>query len=310
MIVSEAKPVRVEPAARVPADAYRPCRSRLYTAGNSPRLLAGVDSHGADCTILDLEDSAPPGEKAAARVLVKHLLGAVDCHREIWIRINPLALGGREDLAEVLEGQPHGVCLPKAESRRAVHELADEFRRAEQRLGFKVGSTSIMSIIETAKGVLHCEEVSEADERVVMVAFGAEDYTRDIGARRTDHSLPFARSRVVAGAKAYGVQASDTVTADLADDSGLADECARARDLGFDGKGAIHPRQIPAIHRAFPKNSEELAMAHTAIEAAREAEKNGGGVLAVDGRMVDRPVVCRAQQLVKYAEELSQWSRE
>ncbi|MDD5263400.1 MAG: aldolase/citrate lyase family protein [Candidatus Bipolaricaulis sp.] len=304
MVLPEAKLIRTERVERATSAADRPRRSRLYAPGNNPRLLVGIDIHGADCVLLDLEDSVPLGDKAAARVLVRRLLAAVPFPDEVWVRINPLDAGGREDLAEVLEGRPHGVCLPKAESGEGVRDLAKELGEIERRLGIDVGSTHIMPIIETARGVLRCEDVAEADERVAVVAFGAEDYTRDVGARRTGEALLFARSRVVAAAKAAGVQASDTVYADLANDAGLAEECARARDLGFDGKGAINPRQIPILHRAFSPSEDELAQARTIVDAAREAESRGLGAVAVGGRMVDQPVLERARRLIKYAETL------
>ncbi|MDD5220042.1 MAG: aldolase/citrate lyase family protein [Candidatus Bipolaricaulis sp.] len=304
-VLPEAKPIQAVKGARAASDPDHPRRSRLYAPGNNPRLLVGIDIHGADCVLLDLEDSVPLAEKGAARTLVKRLLAVVPFPDEVWVRINPLDAGGRDDLAEVLEGRPHGVCLPKAETGESVRELSKELGRIERRLGFDVGSTHIMPIIETARGVLRCEDVAEADERVVVVAFGAEDYTRDIGARRTDEALLFARSRVVAAAKAAGVQASDTVYADLANDAGLADECARARDLGFDGKGAINPRQIPILHHVFSPSAAELERAKAIVEAAREAESRGLGAVAVDGRMVDQPVLERARRLIKYAEKIS-----
>jgi citrate lyase subunit beta/citryl-CoA lyase len=289
---------------RAPSAPDRPRRSRLYAPGSNPRVLVGVDIHGADCVLLDLEDSVPPGEKAAARILVKRLLATVPFPEEVWVRINPLDRGGLDDLREVLEGRPHGICLPKAESAEMVRELAQALEQVERSHGIEPGSTHIMPIVETARGVLRCEDVAAAGDRVVMLAFGAEDYIRDIGARRTGESLLFARSRLVAAAKAAGVEASDTVYAALADDAGLADECARARDLGFDGKGAINPRQLPIIHRAFSPTGEELAQARVIVDAASEAEKRGLGAVAVDGRMVDQPVLERAERLIKYAERL------
>lgn len=287
------------------SDRHRPRRSRLYAPGNNPRLLAGIDVHGADCVLLDLEDAVPPSEKDAARILVKHLLAAVAFPEEVWVRINPLDGGGRDDLVEVLQGRPHGVCLPKAESAGDVRELAAELVRIERQLGLGSQQTWIMPIIETARGLLRSEEIASADERVVIVAFGAEDYTRDIGARRTPEALLFARSRIVAAAKAAGVQASDTVYADLADLAGLYAESCQARDLGFDGKGAINPRQISEIHRAFSPTEEEIEGARAIVAAAQEAEEKGLGVVVVEGRMVDRPVVERAKRLLKSAKDLT-----
>jgi len=283
----------------------RPRRSRLYAPGNQPRLLVGIEIHGADCVLLDLEDSVPLAEKPAARILVKHLLATIRFPDEVWVRINPLDGGGREDVAEVLIGRPHGICLPKAESARDVLDLCELLSRVESERGIDGGTTWIMPILETASGVLHSEEIAAASERVVMLTFGAEDYTRDVGARRTWDALLFARSRIVAAAAAAGTQASDTVYADVDDEAGLIEEARRARELGFDGKAAINPRQIESIHRAFSPTSEDLERARAIVEAARQAEKKGLGAVALDGRMVDRPVLDRALRLIKYADRLT-----
>jgi citrate lyase subunit beta/citryl-CoA lyase len=286
------------------SDRDRLRRSRLYAPGNQPRLLAGIEIHEADCVLLDLEDSVPLSEKAAARILVKHLLAVVDFHAEAWVRINPLDAGGREDVEEVLIGRPHGICLPKAESAQDVLDLDEELSRIEAERGIEAGSTWIMPILETARGVLRSEEIAAASPRVVMVAFGAEDFTRDIGALRSRRSLLFARSQIVAAAAAAGVQASDTVFADVNDDEGLRKEAELARELGFDGKGAINPRQLQAIHRAFSPSDAELERARAIVASARDAEGRGIGVVALDGRMIDRPVLDRAIRLIKYADSL------
>jgi len=304
-----ADPGRVVPLVqdvdRRASDRDRPRRSRLYAPGNQPRLLVGIDLHGADCVLLDLEDSVPPSGKAPARILVKHLLCVVPFTDEVWVRINPLAVGGREDVEEVLIGRPHGICLPKAESARDVLDLSELLSRMEVERGIDEGATWIMPILETAEGVLHSEEIAAASDRVVALAFGAEDYTRDIGACRGWDALLFARSRIVAGAAAAGVQASDTVYANVDDEAGLLEEARRARELGFDGKGAINPRQIEPIHGAFSPTDDELERARAVVEAADEAEEKGIGAVALDGRMIDKPVLDRAKRLIKYADRLA-----
>ncbi len=276
-------------------------RSRLYASGSNPRLLVGIDLHGADCVLLDLEDSVPPGEKAAARTLVKHLLAALDFPEEVWVRINPLDTYGREDLAEVMPGRPHGVCLPKAECAEEVREAADAMARIENEFGIPDGTTWIMPIIETARGVLRTEEIAAASNRVAAVAFGAEDFTRDVGAKRTPESLMFARSMIVAGAKAAGVQASDTVYANLEDEEGLITETRLARDLGFDGKGALNPRQIAPIHAVFSPSEQEVEQARRIVAAAEEAQAQGLGAIAIGGKMIDKPVLDRARRTLKLA---------
>jgi len=299
------KPPISPPVQRKGTERDRPRRSRLYAPGNNPRLLAGIEIHGADCVLLDLEDSVPAEEKPAARILVKHLLAAVPFAEETWVRINPLDCGGLEDVAEVLRGRPHGICLPKADSAADVAKLAEELARLEDEFGLGVGSTWIMPIIETARGVLHADEVAAADPRVAIVAFGAEDYTRDLGALRTSESLLFARGRIVAAAAAAGVQSSDTVYADLADMEGLAEEAQRARALGFDGKGAINPRQIDPIHHAFTPSEQEMEQARAIVAAAREAELQGLGAVALNGKMIDKPVLERARRVMRHAEKLT-----
>jgi len=289
---------------RCATDRDRPRRSRLYAPGNRPRLLVGIEIHGADSVLLDLEDSVPPAEKASARILVKHLLAAVDFGGEAWVRINPLEVCGARDVEEVLLGRPHGICLPKAESAEDVRALSELLSRVESEHGIDEGTTWIMPIVETAKGILHAEQIAAADPRVVALAFGAEDFTRDLGALRTRDSLLCARSALVAAAKAAGIQASDTVYADIEDDAGLAEECAHARELGFDGKGAINPRQLPTIHRAFSPTAAELDHARRVVAAAEEAEAAGSGAIALDGKMVDRPVLERARLLIRYGEQL------
>jgi citrate lyase subunit beta/citryl-CoA lyase len=297
----EASPIQLE-ARRAPTERDRPRRSRLYAPGNNPRFLVGVDLHGADCVLLDLEDSVPPSEKAAARVLVKHLLSAIAIP-EVWVRINPLNTYGKEDLVEVMQGRPHGICLPKAESENDVKNLAALLSRMEKRLGLIEGTTWIMPIIESARGVLYAERIA-ADPRVVMIAFGAEDFTRDVGALRTPESLLFARSMIVVAARAAGIQASDTVYANLEDEQGLLAEAKMARALGFDGKGAINPRQIPLIHAAFSPSEAEIEEARRIVKAAEDAAAQGIGAIAVDGKMVDRPVLERAKRTLKLAESL------
>ncbi len=280
-------------------------RTRLYAPGNNPRLLVGIELHGADCVLLDLEDSVPPAEKSAARILVKHLLASVD-FPEVWVRINPLSTYGRDDLAEVMLARPHGICLPKAESAVDVTGLSAELVRLEGEMGIEPGSTFIMPIIETGSGVLHAEEIASADSRVVIMAFGAEDYTRDVGARRTRDALLYARSRIVAAAAAAGVQASDTVYADVDDEEGLIAETEHIRDLGFVGKGAINPRQIEPIHGVFRPTDEEVEQARKIISVAREAEEKGIGAVAIGGKMIDKPVLERAKRTVDLADRLQE----
>ena len=276
-------------------------RSRLYVPGNNARVLAFVDTFGPDCVVLDLEDSVPPAEVDAARFLVREVLSAMDFgDTEVWVRVNPLSRGGREDLETVLPGRPHGICLPKAESPVEVAELAGLLYELEGRYGVP-WMVWIMPIIESPKGVLAAPEIAAASERVACLAFGAEDYTAGTGCERSWEALLWARSRIVAAAAAAGIQASDTVFPDIENEEGLIEETKRAKALGFDGKGAIHPLQIDPIHRALAPAPEEVEWAREVVAAAAEAEHKGHGVVAHRGKMVDRPVLLRARRILEMA---------
>ena len=291
-------------ADRTPTAADRLRRTRLYVPGNNPRLQVGIELHGADCILLDLEDSVPPAEKLASRVLVKHLLWTVSFD-EVWVRINPLETYGDDDIAEILPGRPHGVCLPKTESAADVLRLSGLLSKVEADLGIPAGSTKIMPIVETAKGVLHSEEIASSDSRVVVMAFGAEDYTRDVGSKRTRESLLFARSQLVVAARSAGIQASDTVFANVDDSEALLEETRHARELGFDGKGAINPRHIGVIHEGFAPTAAEIEHARRVVAVAEEAEAQGIGAIAIGGKMIDRPVIERARRTLELAVRMS-----
>jgi citrate lyase subunit beta / citryl-CoA lyase len=279
-----------------PRDAIR--LTRLYTPGNNPKMLAGAELHGADAVLLDLEDSVPPSAKSSARVLVKHLLGAID-FPEVWVRINSMDQGGLEDLEEVMCCQPHGICLPKAENRSQLEALDALLADHEVANSLELGSTHIIPIIETPAGIFNVLEIAKASPRTIMLAFGAEDYTRALGAIRTNETLLMARSMIVAAAAAADIQSSDTVFSDLEDQAGLIAEASMARGMGFSGKGAINPRQLGPITKAFLPSKAELAQAMRVIEAALNAEAKGLGAVAVDGKMIDKPVLERARKLVR-----------
>ncbi len=274
-------------------------RSRLYIPGNNPSIMQNIAVFGADTVILDLEDAVAPPEKDAARVLVKYCLENVDFgETERGVRINPLDTPfGKKDLEMVLSSSVDIIFLPKTESPENVKELCSIIGDRE---------IAISPIIETAKGVLNAYEIASSDPRVVMLCFGAEDFTRDIGAERTREGkeLFWARSMIVMGAKAAGIQASDTVFSDINDVEGLIEETKFARSLGFDGKGLIHPSQIEPVHNVFSPTKEEIEYAKKVVNALKEAEEKGLGVIALGRKMIDRPVAERAKRILKMAEKL------
>jgi citrate lyase subunit beta/citryl-CoA lyase len=266
-------------------------------------LNAGL--FGSDGVILDLEDSVAPAEKDTARFLVRNALRAIDFgDAERMVRINPTP-AGLQDLPAVV---PHGVNLiliPKAEKPSDITEVANAIDQitARHRITDPIW---LMPILESAKGVLHAQAIGAAHERVSSLAFGAEDFTRDIQAERTvDGRESFvARSLVVLGARAAGVQPIDTVFSDVGDMEALKASVLEAKSLGFEGKGCIHPRQIRPIHEAFAPAKAELEKARKIVAAFKDAEEKGLGVVSLGTKMIDPPVVKRALQVVKLAEAL------
>ena len=278
-------------------------RSRLYLPGNEPKFMLNAGLHGPDAIILDLEDSVAPPEKDAARILVRNALRCVDFHgAERMVRINQ-GDRGLEDLEFVAAHNVHVVLIPKVESPGQVS-------RVEQSIRDLLSARSIdrpvylMPIIESALGAIRAYEIAKTSGSVIALAVGLEDYTADIGAARTKEGREsfWARAQVLNAARAAGIQPIDTVYSDVADVDGLRESVLEAKALGFDGKGCIHPRQIAVIHEAFAPTDDELTRAKRIVEAFEEAERKGLGVVSLGSKMIDPPVVKRAQRVVRLAE--------
>ena len=271
-------------------------RSRLYVPGNNPRLLMNAGIFESDCIILDLEDSVPLDQKNSARFLVKEALRSLDFgESEIWVRINREFL--EEDLEQILLGAPHGVCIPKSESKDDIKEVEKIVEKYER--GYGIEEVKFMPIVESARGIINLEEIADTSERIVAIAFGAEDFTRDIGGEKSWDSLLYPRSKLVTVAKAFGIQALDTVYSDIDDIDGLIEETRRIAKMGFDGKGAIHPEQVRYINECFMPSEEEIEYAKKVMQAIEEARKKGLGAVSLDGKMIDEPVVKRAERILR-----------
>ena len=280
--------------------------SRLYLPGNSPSLMINAFLHRPDGLILDLEDSVAPEKKPEARVLVRNALRALDFgSSERMVRINQLP-EGFADLDWLIPQGVNMVLLPKCESAGQIVELSGRIKDIKLREGLD-GPVWIMPIIESAKGIVKAYDIASASPNVVALAIGLEDYTADLGVRRTAGAAEslFARSALVNAAKAAGIQAIDSVFSDVEDMEGLRDTVLRSRAMGFDGMGCIHPRQIPVIHENFSPDAEEIEKAKKIVVAFMEAQKKGLGVVALGSKMIDAPVVKRARKTIAQAIELS-----
>jgi len=279
-------------------------RSRLYMPGNNPYLSQNAFLFGSDCIILDLEDSVHPSEKLASRILVREILRNVQfSDTEKTVRINPVSSPfGKKDLEEVIPAEPDAIFIPKAESADDIHIVDEIVQELKNKHNISKG-IYYMPIIESAKGVWNAFEIASSSPAIVLLAFGAEDFTRDIGAQRTRDSREqfVARSMVVLGAKAAGVQASDTVWSNIEDIEGLESSTREAKELGFDGKGAIHPSQVEIINRVFNPTGDEIEYAKRVVTAFDEAQAKGSAVVALGRKMIDPPVVARAQRILELA---------
>ncbi len=278
-------------------------RSRLYLPGNEPKFFLNAGLHQPDGIILDLEDSVAHTEKDAAQLLVRNALRKVDFYgSERMVRINQLPRG-LEDLKFIVPHNVHVILIPKCESREQVIEVEAEINRIKKEYNIS-SDIFLMPIIESALGIIRAYEIATASNNVCALTIGLEDYTADIGTQRTLEGKEsfFARSMIVNAAKAAGVQAIDTVFSDVGDMEGLRNSVLEARSLGFEGKGCIHPRQIPIVHEGFAPTIDEVDKAKRIVDAFKEAEAKGLGVVSIGSKMVDAPVVKRAIRILELSE--------
>ncbi|MDX9903064.1 MAG: aldolase/citrate lyase family protein [Bacteroidales bacterium] len=279
--------------------------SRLYLPGNNPGMFLNAGLHSPDGVILDLEDSVAPERKDEARILVRNALRAVNFYgAERMIRINQ-GERGLEDLDCLIPHNVHLVLIPKCENRETVMKIDERITGIRERE--KPGQpVFLMPIIESAVGVERAFEIATASPSVVALAIGLEDYTADLGVQRTKEGLEslYARNRLVVAAKAAGIQPIDSVFSDVGDMEGLLENVLGSKAMGFEGMGCIHPRQIAVIRKGFSPEPEETEKAKKIVLAFREAQKRGLGVVALGSKMIDPPVVARAEKTIALAVRL------
>ena len=277
-------------------------RSRLYLPGNEPKYFINAGLHKPDGIILDLEDSVAPTQKDAAQLHVRNALRSVDFYgSERMVRINQLPKG-LDDLKFIVPHNVHVILIPKCESAEQLKEVEKEVESLKKQNNIK-NEIYFMPIIESAKGVINSYEIASASKNSCALAIGLEDYTADIGTQRTEEGKEsfFARSMVVNAARATSIQPIDTVYSDVSNMEGLRQSVIEAKSLGFEGKGCVHPRQVKVVHEAFAPTIEEIERAKKIVLAFEEAEKRGLGVVSVGSKMIDPPVVKRAQKTIALA---------
>jgi citrate lyase subunit beta/citryl-CoA lyase len=285
-------------------------RTMLFIPGNDPGMLRDCGIYGADSIMLDLEDSVSLTEKDAARFLVRSALQTMDYgETEVLVRINALEDGGLEDLRAVVPLGKALIRLPKTETAEDVLQCEREISRLEAQHGLAPCSTGMMAAIESAKGILNAYEIAVSSPRLVGIALGAEDYVTDLKTTRSleGTELFFGRSMVLHAARAAGIAAIDCVYSNVDDEDGLVRQAELIHTLGFDGKSVIHPRQIEPIHRVFTPTQKDINKAVAVIRALQEARQKGSGVISLNGKMVDRPIVLRAVHQLEQAKAAGVW---
>ena len=280
-------------------------RSMLFVPGANAAMISNTFIYKPDSIMFDLEDSVALAEKDTARMLVAHALQH-PLYRELEtvVRVNPLASEfGLLDLNAVVRAGTDIVRLPKTDSAQDIIDMDVAITEIEKACGRAVGSTQLLAAIESAQGILAVNDIAKASPRLMGIALGAEDYVRNMKTERSPEGIEllFARSSILHAARANGLMAFDTVYSDARNEEGFLREASLIKQLGFDGKSLINPNQITLIHNLFAPTQKEVDHATRVIAAAEEAERNGSGVVSLNGKMVDTPIIERAKLVLQRA---------
>ncbi|MCO6530653.1 MULTISPECIES: citrate (pro-3S)-lyase subunit beta [Lactobacillus] len=280
-------------------------RTMMFVPGNNPAMVKDAGIYGADSIMLDLEDAVSLTEKDAARMLVYNAIKTVDFGgAEIVVRINGQDTPFYdEDVKAMVKAGVDVIRLPKTESAAMIKKLVSDMEKAEQEYGVEKGSIGVMAAIESAKGVLNAPEIATSTPLMMGLAVSGEDYTADMHTHRypDGRELEFARNMVLQAARAADVYAFDTVFSNMNDTEGFYRETNYIYELGYDGKSLVNPRQIPMVNKVFNPTKDEIENAQAVQNAIREAKAKGSGVISMNGKMVDKPVVEKANRVIETA---------
>jgi citrate lyase beta subunit len=280
-------------------------RALLYMPGDDRHKIEKALSLGVDCICMDMEDGVALNHKAEARRIIAAALGELDFGRaERLVRINPVGSGlEAEDLEQVLAARPDGIVVPKVETAEQPAWVSGKIEAAELAHGWPIKSIAMLAVVESAKGILNLKEIAAAS-RLQALVFGAEDLAADLGAVRTPAAWEvfYARSALVTAAAANGLQAIDMVSVDFTDLEGLRQQAAFGVQMGFSGKQTIHPNQVAPVQAAFTPDDESVARARRLVAAFEAHQNEGTGAFALDGRMIDMPLVKAARNVLARAQ--------
>lgn len=280
-------------------------RSMLFVPGSNAAMLSNSFIYKADALMFDLEDSVTLREKDTARRLVYHALQhPLYYDIETIVRVNALdSVFGVADLEAVVRGGADIVRLPKTDTAQDVIDIENEILRIEKSCGREAGSTGLLAAIESPMGITQAVNIAHSSSRLIGIALGAEDYVRNLRTERSPEGIEllYARCAILQAARSAGIQAFDTVYSDANNEEGFLKEAAHIKQLGFDGKSLINPRQIELLHNLYAPTQKEVDHAQRVVDAANAAEQEGRGVVSLNGKMVDGPVIDRARLVLSRA---------
>jgi citrate lyase beta subunit len=280
-------------------------RALLYMPGDDRRKIEKSTTLGVDSICMDLEDGTAINKKIEARAVIAQAMKELDFgDSERCIRINSIGSGfEKDDLASALAAQPDSIVVPKIETAKQVKWVSDQIESYELSNQLKIGSIRLLVGVETAKGILHLKEIAEADKRLEAIIFGGEDYAASIGAVRTKLAteLLYARQATVTACAANDLQALDIVYIDFKDAEGLLIEAQEGAGFGFSGKQVIHPNQVQVTQEAYTPSDDAIAYAKRVVESFEASQKVGKGAYALDGKMIDMPLLRNAQKVLDRA---------
>ncbi len=283
-------------------------RSLLFVPGNTPRMLDRALSLRPDAFVPDMEDSVPWDEKANAReVTAAYVPQLAKTGVRVIPRVNSLDTGLLEDdLSAVIGPHIYGVSVGKMDNPETLSEVVGIMQRIELKKGLTIGATRLVPWIESAESIVKLREICRSSPRIVAIALGAEDFTNDMEIERTDSDteIAYARAAIAIAARAAGILALDTPFFAFRDPDALRENSLASRGIGFRGRFAIHPAQIEILNDVFSPSAEEITHAQRVIEAFEEAASMGRGSTSLDGKVVDVPVVKRAQALLEQAAQM------
>ena len=279
-------------------------RTMMFVPGNSPKMINNAELYGADTLMFDVEDSIAVSQKDTARLMVKYALKYLPFNCETAVRINHVTQSpfGIDDLKAILPSKPDLIRLPKTESVDEVRLVTRMIEEVEKNEGFPEGSINIICAIESVRGLYEVQMIAK-EPRVVAIALGGEDFIANLKTQRTAHGIElyYARSQILMAARDANIQAMDTVFADVYNLEGFCKEVTDSKDMGFDGKSVVHPLQIGIVNEIYTPTQQQIAHSVKVLACYKAAIENNQGVITVDGKMIDVPIVVRAERIVAQA---------